>query len=95
MTAEWKTLYEGTVDGRRLVLRRSGEGSYKLLTEQSTHDEGIAYQDGATYVHVSPSGAGEAVESEVTSGEGLAEALKELHFTPLAIATVLDAAGLR
>ena len=91
MTATWTMRYEGSLDGRKLTLQQSREGSYRLLTEQNTHDEGIARQDGATYVHVSPASAGERVESEVTSRQSLPEALRELHFSPGAVAEVLTA----
>lgn len=91
MTATWNTLYEGTLDNRAVTLRESDEGSYQLLTRQIVHDEGIAYQDGATYVHVSPASAGEAVESEVTDRDSLPEALRELHFSAEAASELLGA----
>jgi hypothetical protein len=87
----WTTLYEGVLDGRDLTLRQSSHGSYKLLTRQKTFDVGIAYQDGPTYVHVTPSSAGEPVESEVLNLDGLAEAMRELHFPAEAVSAVLRA----
>ncbi|KJV33746.1 hypothetical protein [Luteibacter yeojuensis] len=88
MTASWKTVYEGQHEGRAVTVRESNDGTFKVLTKQTVHDEGIAYQDGHTFVHVSPASVGEQVESEVNSRESLREALKELHFTPNSVDTI-------
>ncbi|HEY4145668.1 hypothetical protein [Pinirhizobacter sp.] len=93
MAAEWTTVFEGEREGRRLTIRRSKDATYKVLTMQTVHDEGIAYQDGKTFVHVSPSSRGEAVESEVTSLDSLHEALLELHFSSDTAGAVADEAG--
>ncbi|TBR38948.1 MULTISPECIES: hypothetical protein [Dyella] len=85
----WTTLYTGTLDGRDLTLLQASHGSYKVLTQQKFNDVGIAYQDGPTYVHVSPSSAGEAVESEVMSLDSLAEAMRELHFSAEAVSALM------
>ena len=81
MSATWKTVYEGQHEGRSITVKESGDGTYKVLTKQNVHDEGIAYQDGKTFVHVSRCSVGEQVESEANSLESLEEALKELHFS--------------
>jgi hypothetical protein len=93
MTAEWTTVFDGEREGRKLTIRRSNDATYKVLTMQTVHDEGIAYQDGKTFVHVSPSSRGEAVESEVTSLDSLPEALLELHFSQDTARAVSDEAG--
>ena len=93
MSAEWTTVFEGDEEGRKLTIRRSNDATYKVLTLQTVHDEGIAYQDGKTFVHVSPSSRGEAVESEVTSIDSLHEALVELHFSTDTADRVVAAAG--
>lgn len=90
MTASWKTVYEGQHEGRSVTVRESGDGTFKVLTRQNVHDEGIAYQDGKTFVHVSPSSVGEQVESEVNSRESLKEALKELHFSAESVHAICD-----
>ncbi|TCV93231.1 hypothetical protein EC912_10591 [Luteibacter rhizovicinus] len=90
MTASWKVVYEGELEGRAITVRESGDGTYKVLTKQNVHDEGIAYQDGKNFVHVSPSSVGEQVESEVNSRDSLAEALKELHFSPKSVNAIVD-----
>jgi len=90
MTASWKTVYEGQHEGRSVTVRESGDGTFKVLTRQNVHDEGIAYQDGKTFVHVSPSSVGEQVESEVNSRESLKEALKELHFSADSVNAICD-----
>lgn len=91
MSASWKTVYEGEHDKRSVTVKESGDGTFKVLTRQNIHDEGIAYQDGKTFVHVSPSSAGEQVESEVNSRESLQEALKELHFSADDVAKIVGA----
>ncbi|NID03485.1 hypothetical protein HBF26_01195 [Luteibacter jiangsuensis] len=90
MTASWKTVYEGQHEGRSVTVRESGDGTFKVLTRQNVHDEGIAYQDGKTFVHVSPSSVGEQVESEVNSRESLKEALTELHFSAASVDAICD-----
>ncbi|KAF1009137.1 MAG: hypothetical protein GAK28_00770 [Luteibacter sp.] len=90
MSASWKTVYEGQHEGRSITVRESGDGTFKVLTQQNVHDEGIAYQDGKTFVHVSPSSVGEQVESEVTSRDALREALKELHFSSATVSAIVD-----
>lgn len=90
MTATWKTVYEGQHEGRSVTVRESGDGTFKVLTRQNVHDEGIAYQDGKTFVHVSPSSVGEQVESEVNSRESLKEALTELHFSAESVKAICD-----
>ena len=67
MAAEWTTVFEGEREGRKLTIRRSKDATYKVLTMQTVHDEGIAYQDGKTFVHVSPSSRGEAVERKTAT----------------------------
>lgn len=90
MSASWKTVYEGQHEGRSITVKESGDGTFKVLTRQNIHDEGIAYQDGKTFVHVSPSSVGEQVESEVNSRDSLKEALKELHFSPETVGVICD-----
>ena len=90
MSASWKTVYEGQHEGRSITVKESGDGTFKVLTRQDIHDEGIAYQDGKTFVHVSPSSAGEQVESEVNSRDSLKEALKELHFSADTVSSICD-----
>lgn len=90
MSASWKTVYEGQHEGRSITVKESGDGTFKVLTKQNIHDEGIAYQDGKTFVHVSPSSVGEQVESEVNSRDSLKEALKELHFSAETVSNICD-----
>ncbi|GAA0916220.1 hypothetical protein KR767_18325 [Luteibacter anthropi] len=90
MSASWKTVYEGQHEGRSVTVRESGDGTFKVLTRQNIHDEGIAYQDGKTFVHVSPSSVGEQVESEVNSRDALREALKELHFSSDTVSAIVE-----
>jgi hypothetical protein len=90
MTASWKIVYEAELEGRTVSVQQSGEGSFKVLTRQNVHDEGIAFQDGKTFVHVSPSSVGEEVESEANSRDSLAEALKELHFSHASVDKVMN-----
>jgi hypothetical protein len=81
MTVSWKTVYEGMHEGRAITVKESNDGTFKLATKQIFHDEGIAYQEGSRYVHVSPASVGEEVEVEANSRDSLEEALKELHFS--------------
>lgn len=90
MSAQWTTVFEGELEGRQVVVKKSDDATYKVLTQQTVHDEGIAYQDGKTFVHVSPSSRGEAVESEVNTLESLREALTELHFSKDSVARIED-----
>ncbi|HXP01403.1 MAG TPA: hypothetical protein VN813_12960 [Luteibacter sp.] len=90
MSASWKTVYEGQHEGRSITVKESGDGTFKVLTRQDIHDEGIAYQDGKTFVHISPSSKGEQVESEVNSRDSLKEALKELHFSAETVSSICD-----
>ncbi|MET0255955.1 MAG: hypothetical protein ABWZ54_00230 [Luteibacter sp.] len=89
MSATWKTIYEGEHEGRSVTVKESNDHTFKVLTKQNFHDEGIAYQDGDRYVHVSPASVGEEVESEVNSRESLEEALKELHFSSESVSAIL------
>jgi len=89
MSATWEELYKGDHEGRTVVVKKSNDGTYKVLTKQNVHDEGIAYQDGARFVHVSPASVGEEVESEVNSLDSLEEALKELHFSSESVSAIL------
>jgi hypothetical protein len=89
MSLSWKVVFKGDLEGRAVTVQESSEGTYKVLTRQNVHDEGIAYQDGKTFVHVSPSSAGEAVESEVNSRDSLVEALTELHFSRMSVDKVM------
>ena len=91
MTASWKELHSGDYEGRTVKVLESNDNTYKVLTRQNFHDEGIAYQDGKRYVHVSPASVGEEVESEVNSLDSLEEALKELHFSSETVSSVLKA----
>lgn len=93
MTATWKELHSADYEGRTVKVLESDDNTYKVLTRQNFHDEGIAYQDGKRYVHVSPASVGEEVESEVNSLDSLEEALKELHFSSESVAAVLKAIG--
>ena len=93
MTATWKELYKGDHEGRTIKVEESNDKTYKVQTIQNFHDEGIAYQDGERYVHVSPASVGEEVESEVNSLDSLEEALKELHFSSETVSSVLKAVG--
>jgi hypothetical protein len=88
MSASWKTVYEGQHEGRSVTVRESNDGTFKVLTKQTFYEEGIAYQDGKTFVHVSPSSVGEQVESEVNSRDSLREALMELHFSADTVETI-------
>ena len=88
MTATWTTLFDGELEGRKVSVKKSNDATYKVETLQTVHDEGIAYQDGKNFVHVSPSSVGESVESEVTSVAALREALKELHFSPESVKAI-------
>lgn len=81
MTASWKKVYEGQHEGRPVEVRESNDKTFKILTTQKFYEEGIAYQDGPNFVHISPSSVGEPVESEVMSRDTLKEALTELHFS--------------
>ncbi|MBB3228303.1 hypothetical protein FHW69_002938 [Luteibacter sp. Sphag1AF] len=89
MTARWKVVYEGELEGRAVKVEESGDGTYKVQTRQNVFDVGIAYQDGPNFVHVSPSSVGEPVESEVNSRDSLKEALKELHFSPASVSAIV------
>lgn len=89
MSATWKTVYEGQHEGRSVTVKESNDGTFKVLTKQDVHDEGIAYQDGNRFVHVSPASAGEQVESEANSRDSLEEALKELHFSSASVSAIL------
>ncbi|QDE39981.1 hypothetical protein FIV34_12540 [Luteibacter pinisoli] len=89
----WKTVYEGQHEGRGVTVRESNDGTFKVLTRQNFHDEGIAYQDGHRFVHVTPASVGEQVESEVNSRDSLEEALKELHFSSDSVAGILKGVG--
>lgn len=89
MSATWKTVYEGEHEGRTVTVKESNDHTFKVLTKQNFHDEGIAYQDGDRYVHVSPASVGEEVESEVNSRDSLEEALNELHFSSESVAAIL------
>lgn len=89
MTASWKTVYEGQHEGRAVTVRESQDGTFKVLTKQTVHDEGIAYQDGHRFVHVSPASVGEQVESEVNSRDSLEEALMELHFSSATVSAIV------
>lgn len=89
MSATWKTIYEGEHEGRSVTVKESNDHTFKVLTKQNFHDEGIAYQDGNRYVHVSPASVGEEVESEVNSRDSLEEALKELHFSSESVSAIL------
>ena len=82
-------MYEGQHEGRAVTVRESNDGTFKVLTKQTVHDEGIAYQDGPRFVHVSPASVGEQVESEVNSRDSLEEALKELHFSSKSVTDIL------
>jgi len=88
MTASWKKVYEGEHEGRKVEVRESDDNTFKVLTTQTVHEEGIAYQDGKNFVHISPSSIGEQVESEVMARGTLEEALKELHFSPDAVKSI-------
>ena len=90
MTASWKTVYEGEHEERPITVKESGDGTFKVLTWQKVQDVGIAYQDGRTFVHVTPSSVGEQVESEVNSRESLREALTELHFSAETVSHICD-----
>ncbi|MDQ7998038.1 MAG: hypothetical protein AAGC76_19525 [Luteibacter sp.] len=89
MSATWKTVYEGEHEGRSVTIKESNDHTFKVLTKQNFHDEGIAYQEGDRYVHVSPASVGEQVESEVNSRDSLEEALKELHFSSESVKGIL------
>ncbi|MDR6644735.1 MULTISPECIES: hypothetical protein [Rhodanobacteraceae] len=89
MSATWKTVYEGEHEGRSVTIKESNDHTFKVLTKQNFHDEGIAYQEGDRYVHVSPASVGEQVESEVNSRDSLEEALKELHFSSESVKAIL------
>jgi hypothetical protein len=88
MTVSWKTVYEGMHEGRAITIKESNDSTFKLATKQIFHDEGIAYQEGTRYVHVSPASVGEEVEVEANSRDSLEEALKELHFSSDTISAV-------
>ncbi|MDF3983129.1 hypothetical protein P3W24_12570 [Luteibacter sp. PPL201] len=90
MSASWKTVYEGQHEGRSVTVKESNDGTFKVLTTQNYYEDGGAYQDGKTFVHVSPSSVGEPVESEATSREGLQEALRKLHFPSDAVSAIMD-----
>lgn len=89
MSATWKIVYEGQHEGRSVTVKESNDHTFKVLTKQNFHDEGIAYQEGDRYVHVSPASVGEQVESEVNSRDSLEEALKELHFSSESVNAIL------
>jgi len=89
MSVSWKTVYEGDHDGRSVKVEQSNDGTFKVLTTQNFYEDGGAYQDGKTFVHVSPSSVGEQVESEATSKESLEEALKKLHFSSDSVSKIV------
>lgn len=92
MSGSWQVKYDGTIDGRRIrVEARDGSAFMQVLTTQVEHEEGIAYQDGGHFVHVSPSDRGEMVESEVGSIDDLPTALAQLHFPERAVAQIMAA----
>jgi hypothetical protein len=90
MSATWKTVYEGEHEGRTVTVKESNDHTFKVHTRQNFHDEGIAYQEGKQYVHVSPASVGEEVESEANSRVSLKEALKELHFSSESVSAILS-----
>jgi hypothetical protein len=90
MSASWKTVYEGEHEGRPVTIRESNDGTFKVLTKQNVYEDGGAYQDGKTFVHVSPSSVGEPVEGEATSRDSLRETLQKLHFSADTADTVLE-----
>jgi hypothetical protein len=89
MTVSWKTVYEGQHEGRSVTVKESNDGTFKLATTQIYRDDGIAYQDGKRFVHVSPASVGEQVESEANSRDSLEEALRELHFSSDTVSTIV------
>jgi len=89
MSVTWKAVYEGEHEGRKVSIKESNDHTYKILTTQTVHDEGAAYQDGDRYVHVAPASVGEQVESEANSRDSLQEALKELHFSSETVSAIL------
>lgn len=92
MTTHWHRVWDEPVEDRPLKIEREdGRDYFRVWARQSQHDEGIAYQDGANYVHVSPSSAGEDVEGEGSSLQALAEVLREMHFSAESVARVVDA----
>ncbi|MDR6936061.1 MULTISPECIES: hypothetical protein [unclassified Luteibacter] len=90
MTATWKTVYEGEHEKRTLTVLESNDGTYKVLTKQNYYEDGGAYQDGKTFVHVSPSSVGEEVESEANTRDALKEALLKLHFSQDTVSAICD-----
>jgi hypothetical protein len=90
----WHTVWDEPVEGRVLTVEREDARSfYRVRARQDAHDEGIAYQDGATYVHISPGSVGEMVEGEASSIEALGEVLREMHFPAPAVQRVLQGIG--
>ena len=94
--AEWNTVWEGDIEQRSLSIERHPDsGFYKVQAIQNRQDEGIAYQEGKDYAHVSPASKGEAVEAEASSPQMLKEVLTEMHFSTEAVSQVLDKADIK
>lgn len=88
---DWQVLLNDTIEKRPLRIERNAEdGFYRVLARQDRHDEGIAYQEGDDYVHVSPSSIDEKVEGEASTRHALRRTLKELHFSGEAVDRVMQ-----
>jgi hypothetical protein len=90
----WHVVWDEAVEDRLLAIEREdGREFYRVRAVQTVHDEGIAYQDGDTYVHLSPSSIGEPVEGEASSLQALGEVLREMHFSRATVERVLSSVG--
>ena len=75
MADKWKSIYTGTIEGRRVQIEIHDEGGYRVHTTQGADDLGTVEVDASSALIVPPTAKGTPI---TIYGETLEEIRKEL-----------------